>query len=349
VGFIVVRATGTPFERGRAVGRGLGQAIEHSLGFVRRYLDAHGIDQRSLDHVLGPYVAASETAVPHLVEQIRGMADGAEQPFAMLMAANAFEEIYGQVELGVGSMTPLERCTDVVIRGAEGPMLGHTEQWYAGDEGAVGIVIDIPDDGPALLAPVVAGTLPLVGINEHGVAVGAMSLSARDERMGIPRALIARDVLDAHDAADATARATRPGRAGGYSYQLAFPEETAIVVETTGSREAVTAANVHTNHALDPSVIEVTFPPSPGSQSRYARAASLAATVEPTRDGVISILADHDAAPQSICVHPDPADGDEGSTILFAMVAEPIGRSLRICPGHACTGVFETFRLDDLR
>ena len=349
MGFIVVRATGTPFERGRAIGRGLGQGIHDALGFVERYLETHGIGTRSLDHVLAPYVAASEAALPHLVEQLRGMADGAEQPFSLLMAANAFEEIYGQVELGTPTPQPLERCTDVVVDGPDGPLLGHTEQWYAGDQGAVGIVIDVADDGPTVLAPVVAGTLPLVGINGFGVAVGAMSLSARDERIGIPRALVARDVLDARDAADATARATRPGRAGGYTYQLAFPDGESRVVETTATRDAVMAANVHTNHALDPSVAEVTFPAAPGSLGRYERAASLVETAEPTMAGVVAILADHEAEPQSICVHPDPAEGDEGSTILFAMVAEPARRSLTIASGHACTGEFETFSLDDLR
>jgi isopenicillin-N N-acyltransferase-like protein len=349
VGFIVVHATGTPFERGRAIGRGLGGEIHASLAFVDRYLAAHGIDAASLDRILGPYVAASEAALPHLVEQIRGIADGADQPFAKVMAANAFEELYGQVELGIGNLAPLERCTDVVVAGIDGPLLGHTEQWYAGDDGAVGIVIDVPNDGPVVLAPVVAGTLPLVGINEHGVAVGAMSLSARDEDIGIPRALIARDVLDARDTADATARATRAGRAGGYSYQFAFPADGALVVETTGARQAVFEGHVHTNHAIDRSVADITFPPSPGSLGRYARAATLREQVEPTRAGLISILADHGAEPQPICVHPDPADGDEGSTILFAMVAEPARRALTIASGHACTGTFETLLLDDLR
>lgn len=349
MGFIVVRATGTPFERGRAIGRGLGAEIGESLGFVDRYLDAHGIGAPSLDHVLAPYIAASEVAVPHLIEQLRGVASGADQPFARVMAANAFEEIYGQIELGIGGLAPLERCTDVVIDGIDGPLLGHTEQWYAGDQGSVGIVIDIADDGPVVLAPVVAGTLPLVGINQHGVAVGAMSLSARDERVGIPRALIARDVLDASDVADAFARATRPGRAGGYAYQLASPVGPARVVETTSSHEATFAGGAHTNHALDASVAEVTFPASPGSLGRFERAAFLAGRVEPSMEGLIAILADHDAEPQSICVHPDPAEGDEGATILFAMVVEPARRTLTIASGHACTGSFETFLLDELR
>ncbi|MGZ4150664.1 MAG: hypothetical protein ACXVQJ_11520 [Actinomycetota bacterium] len=109
------------------------------------------------------------------------------------------------------------------------------------------------------------------------------------------------------------------------------------------------ASNVHTNHALDPSMAEVTFPASPGSLGRYARALSLVETAEPTPAGIDAILADHGGQPQSICVHPEPDEGDEGSTILFAMIAEPVRRSLTIAAGHACTGAFETFRLDDLR
>ncbi len=349
VGLSVVRATGTPYRRGRAIGRGLGGEIGASLAFVDRYLATHGVDRAALDRVLVPYIAASEAALPYLVEQVRGIADGADQPFARVMAANAFEEIYGQIELGVGSESPLERCTDVVMAGIDGPLLGHTEQWYAGDHGAVGIVIDIPDEGPAVLAPIVAGTLPLVGINENGVAVGAMSLSARDERVGIPRALVARDVLEASDPLDAMARATRPGRAGGYSYQFAFANAPTRAVETTARDDALVDASIHTNHALDDSIAEVTFPASAGSLGRYARAQVLVATKEPTIEGIIAILADHEADPQSICVHPDPADGDEGATILFAMVAEPARRALTIAAGHACTGSFETFFLDELR
>mgnify|MGYP000505803725 CR=1 FL=1 len=101
--------------------------IGASLGFVDRYLAAHGIDDASLDEILSPYIAASEWALPHLVEQLRGIAVGADRSFAKVMAANAFEEIYGQVELGVGRLAPLERCTDVVVSGIGGPMLGLDE------------------------------------------------------------------------------------------------------------------------------------------------------------------------------------------------------------------------------
>jgi isopenicillin-N N-acyltransferase-like protein len=344
----VVVATGSPFERGRAIGRAIAGPATTSIAFNRRYLAAHGLDLPTTEAILQPYLAASQDALPHLVEQIQGMADGSDIPFTDLFFANAFEEVYGIVELATPSPVPLERCTDVVRRAPGRTILGHTEQWYAGDAGEPVIVLDVPDDGAALLAPVVAGTLPLVGLNGHGAAFGAMSLSATDERVGVPRALVARDVLDARDRDDAVRRATRAGRAGGYSYLAAFAGGDACVIETTATTAAVLELETHTNHALAPSVAAAACAASPTSRSRLARAQELLPSAPATVDGVRSILADHGADGQDICVHPDPADGDEGSTILFAMVAECETRTLHVCAGHACTGVWEPYAIDRL-
>ena len=233
----------------------------------------------------------------------------------------------------------------MVVGGPGRTLLGHTEQWYAGDDGEVGVVLDVPQEGPALLAPVVAGTLPLVGINAYGGSFGAMSLSAGDERVGVPRSLVARDVLDARDRADAVARATRDDRAGGYSYLCAFPGGDAFAIESTATTAAVLEVREHTNHALDPSVAAAAIPPSEGSRSRLARARQLGPAAAPTVEGLASVLADHDAAGDAICAHPDPRDGEEGSTILFAMICEPETRTMWVAPGHACTGTFERFAM----
>ncbi len=342
-----VRVAGTPYERGAQIGQAFAEATARSVAFNRRYLATHEVGRDDLEQILAPYLAASDAAVPHLVAQVRGMADGAEQSFLDLFFANAFEEVYGILELGTPSGIPLERCTDVVLRSPGSTLLGHTEQWYAGDDGAVGIVLDVSDDGPAVLAPVVAGTLPLVGLNEFGGAFGTMSLTAHDERVGIPRALVARDVLDSRDLRDAFARATPERRAGGYSYLCAFPGGGTRAIETTATTAACLAVTEHTNHAIDATVASVSCDPSEGSRSRLAKAQSLAATCSPTREGMVGLLADHGADGQDICVHPDPADGDEGATILFAMICEPETLSLWLAPGHPCTGSFERFTLDE--
>jgi isopenicillin-N N-acyltransferase like protein len=341
----LVVAEGPAFERGLTIGRAMAGSIEPSMAFNRRYVEAHGLDASTLERILTPYVEASEDAFPHLVEELRGMAEGAGVPFLDVFFANAFEEVYGIVELSTPSPVPLERCTDVVLRAPGRTLLGHTEQWYAGDEGSPVVVLDIPDEGPAMLAPVVSGSLPLNGINEHGVAVGAMSLSATDERLGVPRSLVCRDVLDARDRDDLIARATRSGRAGGYSYLAAFPGGDAFVLETTATAEAIVDVDVHTNHALDPGVAAVACAAADGSQSRLGRARALASEADATVEGMRAILGDHGADGQNICAHPDPTEGDEGSTILFAMICESETRSLWVAPGHACTARFESYSI----
>ncbi len=234
-----------------------------------------------------------------------------------------------------------------MLRAPGHTLLGHTEQWYAGDDGAAIVVLDLPDDGPAVLAPMAAGSLAMTGINEYGSAFGTMSLSATDERVGVPRTLVARDLLDARDPDDAIARATRADRAGGFSYLAAFPGGRAFVIETTATTSAVLEQDAHTNHALDPVVATVACDASPGSRSRLARAQTLLAGAEPGLDGMQRILSDHAAEGQDICVHPDPADGDEGSTILFAMICEPETRTMWVAPGHPCTTPFETYSIGE--
>jgi isopenicillin-N N-acyltransferase-like protein len=338
-----VRATGTPYERGALIGEAFAQSMERSLAFNRRYLQTHAVDRDRLEVLLAPYLEASTACVPHLVQHIRGMADGADVPFLDLFFANSFEEVYGVVELGVAAGAPLERCTDVVLRSPTRTLLGHNEQWYAGDEGAVGLVLDVSNDGPAVLAPVVAGTMPLVGLNELGGSFGTMSLSATDERVGVPRALVARDLLEAHNADDAFRRANLDERAGGYSYMCAFPGGEVCAIETTATTAARLSVEEHTNHALAPAVSVASCAPSPGSRARLDRARALAESVDPTLDGMLGLLSDHADAAQSICVHPEPDDGDEGSTILFAMVCEPETRSMWLTPGHPCAASVEEF------
>jgi isopenicillin-N N-acyltransferase like protein len=338
-----VSVEGKPFTRGAGMGEAFAGAVQRSVTFNRRYLTRHGIDSNQLERILQPYLDAASAALPHLVEQIRGMAEGAGQPFLDLFFANAFEEVYGLLEIESPPLVPLERCTDVVVRSPGSTLLGHNEQWYAGDDGSVGLVREVSDDAPVVLAPVVAGTLPLVGINELGVAVGTMSLTAVDEQVGVPRALVARSMLDSSSAKDAYRRADTAGRAGGYSYLCAFPGGEACVIESTATTISRLDLDAHTNHALDKTVATASCEPSSGSLSRLARAKALVSDVSPSRDGVAKLLADHSADGQDICVHPDPADGDEGSTILFAMICQSETRSLWLAQGHPCAEPFEHF------
>ena len=226
--------------------------------------------------------------MPELVAQLEGLAEGSGLRFIDVFAVNAFEELYAVLELSVPppagvTIAPappparVERCTDFVVHTPGGPILGHNEQWYAGDDGGIVMLVERPDSDAevATVAPVAEGSLPLVGMNARGGALGLMSLSGADERVGVPRALLGRDGIGATDRADAVRRATRPDRAGGYTYAYAFRGGDAFMLEVTATREGVVDAATHANHALDPVVAQVAEAPSAGSLSRQARADAL--------------------------------------------------------------------------
>ena len=277
------------------------------------------------------------------------MAEGSGVDPVALRATNAFEELYAVLDpeaLGA----PVERCTDALLRGPDGPILVHQEQWYAADADSIAIVIDEPDDGVAVVSPVVASGVPLVGMNATGTSLGAMSLTAADERPGVPRMFVARTALDARDRAEAWATVTMPERAGGYTYCYAFPDGDTALFETTATTAAdIRDSTTHSNHALDGAVAAVCPSSSDGSRSRLARMRDLTADRDEwTVPDACALLGDHGADGQDICVHPDPAEGPEGSAIMFGMVADVANRTLWVAPGNPCTNAFEPYALDDL-
>jgi hypothetical protein len=344
----VIRSRGTPFERGHTVGAALREEIERSVAFSMAWAADLGADRTRVEELLVPYDEVSTRVVPDLMELIEGMAEGSRVDPVALRATNAFEELYGVLDPeAIGA--PVERCTDALLRGPDGPLLVHQEQWYAADADSIAIVIDEPHDGVAVVSPVVASGVPLVGMNATGTSLGAMSLTAADERPGVPRMFVARKALDARDREEAWATVTMPERAGGYTYCYAFPDGETALFETTGTTAADLHETTHSNHALDGAVAAVCPSGSEGSRSRLARMRELTADRDAwTVPDACALLGDHGAEGQDICVHPDPPDDPEASAIMFGMVADVAHRTLWVAPGNPCTNAFEPYALDEL-
>jgi isopenicillin-N N-acyltransferase like protein len=364
----VVVARGDPLERGRTVGYELADLIRGSLEFYWRYLVRRGVGTGDLPGLLAPYLAAAERELPDLVELVTGMAEGAGVSFWELFCVNAFEELEPLLEArsgrSLGQITgtagpgalggpaeasgaagpPGDRCSTVTISGPGYTLLGHNEQWLAGDAGHVAVVVELPDDGPALVSPTLACCLPAVGMNEYRVAQGIQSLVANDDGVGIPRVLVSRHALVASSPADALRRATLPGRAGGYGHSFAFGTGSAMSIETSATRFAVNGLpGSHTNHYTDPELADRAPPPSPGSLARLVRLRTLVEERSPATPAAIGeILADHGGGgPQTICEHGAEEPADEASAIVFSMICDlDLGR-MWVAPGSPCVTPYE--------
>jgi isopenicillin-N N-acyltransferase like protein len=339
----VVRVEGDGRRRGERAGAELADLIHRSLGFYRRYLHAHGSAPEELPRRLGPHREAASAGFPDLIAEIEGMAKGSGASFWELFAVNAFEELEPELEEAV--RVP-ERCTAFVAPGERGPILGHNEQWFAGDIGNVAVIVARPEEGEPFVSPTIVTCLPAVGANRAGVGQAIMSLAADDDRVGVPRVLVSRTSLQATSTTDGVRRAAPPGRAGGYAHLLAARDGEASVVETSATRHAEVSGPVHTNHYLDAGLSTSAPEPSSSSAHRFERATALFAAEAPTTVGrAAEILGDHDGGPDAICPHPEPGDGEEASAIVFSMVCDLGRERMWVAPGRPCDTPFEEIDL----
>ncbi|MGZ6545017.1 MAG: C45 family autoproteolytic acyltransferase/hydrolase [Actinomycetota bacterium] len=362
----VVRASGEGFARGTVIGKELADLIQASTAFYRRYLDARGVSSEQLHDLLTPYLAAGETAYPDAMAVLKGMSIGAMVPILELFAINAFEELEPLLGSSEGDLPQedegrvrppaaegrarADRCSSVAVRLPDTTLIAHNEQWFAGDLGNVAVVIDRPEGGRVPIAsPTIVGCLPAVGLNAHGAGQGVDSVTAFDDGVGVPRVLVSRSSLDARDRADAVARAAMPGRAGGYGFVFGFADD-ACTVETTGRRHRVLdGAGPHTNHYLDPELAELAPPPPEGSVARLERLRELLAERRPTTpEDLMDLLRDHGSAPQAVCLHPDPTEGEEASAVMFSMVTDVAARRMWVTASNPCQSEFEEIDLTDL-
>jgi isopenicillin-N N-acyltransferase-like protein len=360
----VVRTEGDAVERGRQIGRQLGDLIEASLGFYHRCFEQRGVGSSEFQDRLAPSLAATEAHLPAYLATIKAMAEGAMVPVWELFAVNAFEELEPSMvapehgspflqEKGggfppVGSPRVSERCSTITVATEGATFLGHNEHWLAGGQGNVAVVVEMPTDGTrAVASPTVVCCIPAVGINEFRGGQGIASLRSVDDGIGVPRVLVSRSSLDASDRMDAVHRARLPARAGGYAHSFAFPGGDTFMVETTAIADSLLEGpGPHTNHYLDPELAERAPPPPPGSLYRYERLLDLLEEERPASAfGVMDILRDHGEGSSSICLHPDPADGDEASTVIFSMVCELEAGRMWVAAGNPCTVSYEEINL----
>ena len=358
----VVRAGGDPVQRGQRIGREFRDLVNESIDFYGRYMSRRGVSTQQLQELLTPYLVAAESTFPQFMATLKGMSSGATVPFLELFAVNAFEELEPLLEAPEGGtlflqrkegrLPPkgtrdlrkktaprIERCSSFTVTAPGVTLLGHNEQWLAGDLGNVAVVIELPDDGSVPVAsPSIVSCLPAVGVNGHGAAQGIGSLTASDDRVGVPRVLVSRHSLEAADREDAVRRAGTVSRAGGYGHVLAFRGGDSVTIETTGKEMAVLEGpGTHANHYLDGRLAELGAEPSEGSLSRLSRLDQLLAERRPdTPEAVMDVLRDHGPGPEAICLHPDPAEGDEATAVMFSMVADLEASRMWVAPGNPC-------------
>lgn len=346
-----VELSGTPFKMGLQHGRRLAglipQVIEQTCQFSEKTLPAVRGASRDIEKTLS-------ARHPNLLEEMHGIAEGADLPYEDVLLLNVAYDAQGAVPY-----SPL-RCTAIGLPDtAEGPLVAKTDDVAIEERGFEVFFRVQPRDGHAFICYAFGGTVwNHGGINDSGLALAMTGLGPAGERdpRGIPSLLFLRQVLlrcATVEEALTFARAN-PLRGHGCTMTMADPSSGDITVAE--NYPAVLAVHrssrkptVHTNH---PQYEETLLLPRdelwagrygipglmPNSQARRENAARLVKKIPWTIEGLKQLLGNH-AQSGAICQH-----GQAGLHTSIAMIIVPRQRAMIAAEGYGC-GSYVQYRV----
>lgn len=339
---------------GRQLGEGMRAPIQHSIENARILIDGLfdtlQLNWEGAKNQARKYMPFAQERYPQYVDELAGMAEGANVNLTELMVVNALEAV-------TMDALHLTKCTSLAVNGdstgSQPVLVAHNEDWLPEDEPDVYIVRMKPEDEPAILAMTYGGLLPNVGFNDAGIAQCCDTVYPSDTRIGIPRVVVSRAVLAARTIGQAIRSTLVPLRAAGYNHLLAHESGELYNVEVSAHAFDVLygleGCLVHTNHYLSPKMIPIEDNSDElvHTRVRYFRALHLlkqrrSHSVETIQE----ILCDHVNFPDSICNHSifdlDPRDREKTVVSLVMNLTE---RSMQVAWGNPCKNNYHTYQL----
>jgi isopenicillin-N N-acyltransferase-like protein len=351
----LVEVHGTHREMGCQIGEARREQVQHSIEnahllIEQSYLtleltwDGAKIQSRK-------YLPFAEERYPQYVDEMRGIAEGANVTFDDVMVLNAMEAV-------TMDALHLTRCTSMAVnetRTADGHVLvAHNEDWVPEDENDVYVISAKPNDDPPFLAMTYGGLLPNVGFNAYGIAQLIDSVYPNDSRIGIPRLVVSRAVLASRRLSGAIGRTLISHRAAGYNHLLVHDSGEIYSVEVSSRKFDILHGTdgymVHTNHYLSQTMKEIESEPEEliSSRVRYFRANRLLRQNSAHNiKSMQAIQKDHVNLPNSICNHNiegiDPLDREN---TISALVIDLTSREMHIAWGNPCQNAYHTYHLN---
>lgn len=368
----LIALSGSPYERGLAHGRSCAGDIREMLVAWRRHISPRGV---STDDYLRAFRSRTDFLqgfrdhAPHLVEELRGIAEGAEVPFEQIVDLQLLDEEWWFRQLYPATIDAIpHHCSALALGLPDGGVL--VAQNFDGASWMEGFQRVFHHRDPAsgfdALILSLPGMLALTGVNRQGVAVCVNSLVQLDGNpSGLPVVGVIRRLLESasHPAALATLRSVR--HASGQNYTIGDRQtfgayEASRSSITEAPRATVAPAVWHTNHPLanpDRHLFELaTAGDTP--ERRRARSANsrarLATLERGLRDqdaysveGVKSLLASR--ADRDHPLSRELGGGGEVidytlASVVFELGAAPV---MHLAAGPPSTTRFRTFHCDD--
>ncbi len=345
----IITARGTAYEVGYQIGVAAREPLR-AMQFETRH--EYGAKWQTLLAQAIPFQNATRQHLPRVMQEMRGVADGADISFDDFFLLSVEELLYEELQ---GQVAPSKNkgCSDLA---AAPPATRDGHVWLAhnNDLGAsardqlVVAKLRVADE-PEILAVTVGGWFISIGMNDAGLALTGNQLNANDSRVGVPRLLLVRDMLAQTTLDAALQTALHPERASSYNNILSARSGKIVNVEGSATAAALTwsdasgGAVAHTNHYLDETMwrFEADLAYLAMSETRCTRAFDYARVYRGEIDFDICarFVRDHVFAPWSVCKHAGQ------SVTVFSAILDLTDAKMWLAGGNPCQNDFTVLDL----
>ncbi|HUZ01018.1 MAG TPA: C45 family peptidase [Thermomicrobiaceae bacterium] len=348
------------YERGRQHGEQARDRVGRTVEIYRAaFSNTAGLSwPDALERAAG-FARVIGTQDPAILEEMRGIGDGAGFSLEEIVAVNCRTEIlYGGRKRGIPDPTAHE-CTTIAVSpwaSASGTtLLGKNWDWKAACRESVIVLQVAQDDGPDFVMTVEAGMVGRDGFNAAGIAIcGNLLRSVHDGgKPGDPVPIIRRRALNSTRLDAAFGAVLDANRSASTNYVIAH--ESGVIVDFEASPEQVYPVYpergllTHSNHftAVAAQVQGIGLLTGPDTLYRHQRVRDL---LEPkigqiTVEDVQQALTDHVGYPRSVCRHPEGPEGTDQTMSIASVVIDLGARVMYVASGPPCSHPFREVRL----
>ncbi|MCL2728592.1 MAG: C45 family peptidase [Actinomycetia bacterium] len=360
----LIEISGTPAERGRTYGEAARDEIAASLDYYRRAFSvSSGLEWPEVLQRARSWRGVIARDAPHLLEEMDGIAEGANAGADDILALNARGEIVRSGDSSfVGMATadePADGCSSFALlpeaTGDGHVYCGQNWDWREGTEATTVMVRVVQPSRPTIVMQVEAGQVGRHGANAAGIALNANGLDGRfGTPPGLPQPILRRLILESATLRDALQVPFSVRQHIATNLVLVHRDGIAIDLETTPLDHRwgypVDGVLVHGNHYQYgvPEALAGNYRPSsvdslfrvPVIERGLARARDAAGSAA-VRKVVAETMSDHLGHPFGVCAHPDPRDEPvrRYKTTMSSLVDLTSGE-YRILGGNPCEGAY---------
>jgi isopenicillin-N N-acyltransferase like protein len=348
-----VQLDGQPYDIGYKHGETLKPRVQGNIKKVFALMNqyAPGVTKPVVIKAAKKFVRPAERWSPELVEEIRGIADGAGVPFEEAFALNSLLEL----SMNVGDFAQPLACTCFCAQSPttkeDGLFIGQNQDlWAPWCRDYFSVLKINPSVGPSMAITTLAGMVGMVGLNSEGLSIVGNGLSIKGNQVGVPIMMFMRRALQQKTIGDVVGMLTKSTRASPlnllvgdangefYDFELAAKDYDSFYI---GEGSYAHSNNCFSEKLKKNETVQdgIFYPDTVVRVNRMRKLLK----VNEGRVGFEEIkgfLSDHVNYPRSICRHPDPsipekAWQDQWETTA-SVIMEPRKSKLWIAAGNPC-------------